>query len=290
MQQLLPKSVHPSNRGVAEENEISTLRLVHLYGHARRTEIARALWPTSSARMSEKMAQRTVGRLTFKRQLVDRTNILGGLSLVLAKDGAARLREWGVNAHAGGDLSSITGAQFCHRTLGTNYLIDRQLRGHSSYGEHAIANGQAPVSQHELERRFNKLPDGLVFFPGNSRGYTHEVLADWIEVEFSRKSYQELARILTLAWESGGWLNDAQTVILDRIVFVYDGRRGHETSITKALQRYLLARPHPDPNLVLSSIALARCKIRTPLVWCGHEEVHVSVPVGTEKIQLNVKT
>ena len=289
MQQLLPQSVRASNRAVAEDNEHSTLGLVHLYGHARRAEIARAIWPESSVRMAGKMAQRTVGRLLGRRQLVDIPNVLGGHSLVLATGGAARLRACGIDARAGGDMSSITGPQFSHRMLGTCYLIERQVQGHNSFGEHAIANGRAPVSRHELERRFHKLPDGLVLLPGVDRGYTGGLVADWIEVEASRKPDRELRRILALAWEAGAWLDDAHTVMLDRVVFVYDDRHGHEKSITNALQQYILARPPADPSLVLSSIALARCKIRTPLVWCGCEEVDGGTLLTSGKIRANVR-
>lgn len=64
-----------------------------------------------------------------------------------------------------------TGPQFCHRMLGTCYLIQRQVRGHTSFGEHLMATGQAPVSVRELECRFQKVPDGLVLLPGAERGY-----------------------------------------------------------------------------------------------------------------------
>jgi hypothetical protein len=288
MQQLPPKSVRPSNRAVAEENELGALKLVHLYGHARRTEIARALWPTSSAHMSEKMAQRTIRRLTGGKELVDRDNILGGHSLVLGRGGAARLRGWGINARAGGDMSSITGTQFVHRMLGTCYLIERQIQGHSSWGEHAIASGQAPVNRLELERRFDKLPDGLVLVPAVERGYTGGLVADWVEVEGSRKPYRELRRILALAWEAGAWLDDAHTVMLDRVVFVYDHRYDHETSITTALQQYILACPPAEPSLLLSSIVAARCQIRNPLVWCGYEEVDGNTLLGSGRLRADV--
>jgi hypothetical protein len=289
MQQLPPKSVHPSNRAIAEENELGALKLVHLYGHTRRTEIARALWPTASAHMSEKMALRTIGRLTGRKELIERDNILGGLSLVLGKGGAARLRDWGINARAGGDMSSITGTQFRHRMLGTCYLIERQIQGHSSWGEHAIGSGQAPVSRHELERRWHKLPDGLVLVPAVERGYADGLVADWIEVEgSSRKPDRELRRILALAWEAGAWLDDAHTAMLDRVVFVYDRRHSHETRITTALQQYMLARPPAEPSLLLSSIVAARCQIRNPLVWCGYEEVDGNTLLGSGRLRADV--
>src|SRR5712691_11465640 len=98
-------------------------------------------------------------------------------------------------------------------------LCKRQVQGHISYGEHAIASGLAPVSRRELEHRFLKVPDGLVLLPGDERGYAHGgLICDWIEVEWSRKPYQELKRILDVVWQSGAWLDDSHTVMLDRVV------------------------------------------------------------------------
>lgn len=279
------QSIRPSNRATADENELSVLKLTHDFGHVRRAEVARAIWPTSSTRMAEKMTQRTVRRLLGKSQLGEVPNILGGLSLILTKSGAARLREWDIDARQGGDMSSITGPQFYHRMLGTCYLIERQIRGHTSYGEHAIASGRAPARQDELERRFKKLPDGLVLVPGVERGYARGgLVAEWIEVESSRKPYQELRRILDVGWECGAFLDDARTIMLDRVVFVYNGRQGHEHPIAKALEQYILARRPDVPSVFLSSIALARCDIRTPLVWRGHEEIDSKVLLSAKKL------
>lgn len=268
------QSARPSSRATAENYELGVLNLTHDFGHVRRPEVARVIWPVSSPRMSEKMTQRTVRRLLDRSQLTEIPNILGGLSLVLTKGGATRLREWGIDARHGCDMPSITGPQFYHRMLGTCYLIERQIRGHTAYGEHAIARGRAPVRQGELERRFRKLPDGLVLVPGVERGFAHGgLVADWIEVESSRKPYQELRRILDVAWQVGVFIDDARTIVLDRVVFVYNGRQGHEQPILKALEQYILAHRPDVPSVFLSGIALARCNIRTPLVWHGHEEI-----------------
>jgi hypothetical protein len=289
MTQIPPDSIPRSSRDVAEENELSALKLVHSYGHVRRTEIACAMWPNSPAPMPTKMAQRTVRRLTRKNQLVDVPNILEGRSLLLAKNGAARLRAWGIDARRGGDMSSIMGAQFAHRMLGTCYLIDREVQGHNSFGEHAIANGQAPVSRHELERRFHKIPDGLVLLPAIDRGYAQGgLVADWIEVESARKSFKELSRILALVWQSGVWLDDSQSIMLDRVVFVYDQRQHHEETISKALARYMLAHPPGDPRLLLSGIAFARCKISAPLVWHGCDEVDGNALLDAGKLPVRI--
>jgi hypothetical protein len=234
------------------------------------------------------MAQRTVRRLTRKKQLVDVPNILEGRSLVLAANGAARLRACGIDARRGVDMSSIMGVQFAHRMLGTCYLIDREVRGHHSFGEHAIANGQAPVSRDELERRFHKVPDGLVLLPAIDRGYAHGgLVADWIEVESARKSYKELSRILALVWQTGGWLDDSRSIVLDRVVFVY-ARQHHEEAISKALARYMLAHPPGDLRQLLSGIAFARCKTSTPLVWHGCDEVDGNALLDAGKLRAGI--
>ena len=268
------QSARSSSRAIAENYELSVLNLVHDFGHVRRPEVARAIWPASSSRMSEKMTQRTVRRLLDRRQLAEIPNILGSLSLILTKGGAARLREWGVDARQGCDMSSITGPQFYHRMLGTCYLIERQLLGHTVHGEYAIASGRAPVRPSELESRFEKLPDGLVLVPRVERGYVSgKPVADWIEVESSRKPYQELRRILDVAWQAGAFMDDARTIVLDRVVFVYNERQRHELSIARALEKYTLDHRQEGGKTFLSSIVFVRCNIRTPLIWRGHEEI-----------------
>ncbi|HEY4211611.1 MAG TPA: hypothetical protein VGM84_09040 [Steroidobacteraceae bacterium] len=276
-----------SNHAIAEENELSVLKVTHVFGHTRRTEVARAIWSKSSARMADKMAQRTVRRLIDNRQLVDTPNTLGGHSLILARSGAARLRDCGIDAHQGGDMSSIMGPQFFHRTLGTCYLIHRQTQGHTVYGEHAIAIGQSFVGRQELERRFGKVPDGLVLV--SARDHEHipgRMLAEWVEVESSRKSFHELSRVLDVAWQLGGWLDDAQTVILDRVVFVYDQRQAHEQAIIQALQRYLPTQPPGNTRELLASVALARCRIRSPLIWGGCEEIDGRMLLDAGKLRM----
>jgi hypothetical protein len=89
-------------------------------------------------------------------------------------------------------------------------------------------------------------------------------------------------------WQSGAWLDDSHTVILDRVVFVYDHRRGHEKAIANALQRYVLTRPSDNWNVLLPSIGLARCKIRAPLVWCGNDEIDGATLLGSEKLPSGV--
>jgi len=257
----------------AEYNELRVLNLVREFGHVRRSEIARAVWPKSSPRVAKKMAQRTVARLLASGQLLEKPNALGGRSLVLAGRGAQRLRDWGIDAQDGYDLTSVAGPQFFHRTLGTRYLIERMARGHQAFGEYALSKGWGPIGRGELAERFSKIPDGIVLVPGKERGYDSTVLAaDWVEVESSYKPEEELERIFAVAWRVGSWLNTAETLLLDRVLFVYDARHRHENMILGSLKRYLAAHPDSNPDL-LSSIVLVRCSIDLPLVWRGYQEL-----------------
>lgn len=260
-------------RVIAERNELSVLELVRNYGHVRRSEIARAIWPESSELSAKLMTQRTITRILKKGLLLERPNALGGKSLVLGARGVAKLKEMGIDAQDGLDLSSVAGPQFFHRTLGTRYLIERAAQGHSAYGEYALSKGWAPVARTEFIERFGKIPDGIVTVPAQTRGYdTNAVVTDWLEVESSFKSPEELDRIFGIAWQTGAWLNSAESVMLDRVLFVYDSRQRHEHAIINALARYLKEHHTPNEQIILSSIILVRCEISIPLVWRKHEE------------------
>jgi len=263
----------PDNRFVAEQNDLAVLKLLRDFGHLRRSEIARGVWPNSSNAVAMKMANRTVHRLREKGYIQEKPNSLGGRSLVLAARGATWLQLHGVEAHDGYELSSVAGPHFYHRTLGTRYLLERAARGHKVFGEYALQKGFGPIGRGELNERFKKLPDGIVLAPGSERGYDSNVIAaDWVEVESSYKPEQELSKIFAIAWSVGSWLNAAETLLLDRVLFIYNSRQRHENTILRALQHYLEKHPATNPDL-LSSIVLVRCQVGLPLVWEGFQEL-----------------
>lgn len=263
----------PDNQLVAEQNELAVLKLVRDFGHLRRSEIARGVWPQSSHGVAAKMAQRTVKRLLKKGMLQEKANSLGGRSLVLTARGATELKSWGLEAQDGYELSSVAGPHFFHRTLGTRYLVERAAEGHQVFGEYALQKGFGPIGRGELADRFSKLPDGIVLTPGEERGYEPGVVAaDWIEVESSYKPEDELGKIFAIAWKVGSWLNAAETLLLDRVLFVYDSRHRHENMILSSLKRYCAKNPATNPDL-LTSVVLVRCEIGLPLVWKDYEEI-----------------
>lgn len=266
-------STRPNNQLVAEQNDLAVLKLVRDFGHLRRSEIARGVWPRSSLGVAEKMAKRTVRRLLEQGMLQEKPNSLGGKSVVLSARGAMRLRTYGLEAQDGYELSSVAGPHFFHRTLGTRYLIERAAHGEHVYGEYALQKNYGPVGRGELADRFEKLPDGIVLTPGQHRGYDPTLIAaDWVEVESSFKPENELAKIFAIAWQVGSWLNSAETLLLDRVLFVYDARHRHENMILSTLRRYLERNPVSSPDL-LSSIVLVRCDVGLPLVWHGYTEL-----------------
>jgi hypothetical protein len=278
-------SPRPDNRIVAYENEFKVLKLVRDFGHLRRVEVARGVWPHSSPGVAETMAQRTIARLTKSTELFETSNALGGMSLVLGRRGATRLRNKGTDADAGYDLSSVKGGQFQHRSYGTRYLIERIAKGHRAFSEYALSKGWSPITRDQLAARFRKVPDGLVLVPGPERGYNDTITAvDWIEVENTPKSGAELARILDVAWNIGECLDAAKTVILDRVVFVFDRSDHHERRIERALRTYLRAHPTKNEKLLLSSIVLCRCTVDFPFVWREHEEVDCGALLQTKTL------
>lgn len=261
-------------RDVAEANELSVLKFVRVFGHLRRTEIAMAVWPGSPPQSAKKMCATTVTRMLGKGLLVERPNILGSMSLALTGKGAAWLKLEELEANESGSLSSIAGPQFFHRTVGTCYLLEKARRGAEVFGEYSIIKGWAPVTRAEFSEQYRKNPDGLIVVPGNERGYAPSVsTVDWVEVESSYKPDADLEKIFAIAWQVGTWLDLKETILLDRVVFVYDLRQKHESAILTHLRRYLKEHPLDHAERVLSSIVLVRAKIATPLVWEGYEEV-----------------
>ena len=274
MQTLTNNSIRPDGRDVAETNELSMLKFVRAFGHLRRSELAMAVWPTSPSQSARRMCSTTATRMLCKGLLVERPNSLGGLSLALTGKGALRLKQEDLDANESGSLSSIGGPQFFHRTMGACYLLEKARIGASVFGEYSIIKGWAPVTRAEFSEQYRKNPDGLIVIPGKERGYSEKVTAvDWVEVESSYKSDEELEKIFAIAWQTGTWLDLKETVLLDRVVFVYDIRQKHENAILSHLRRYLKENPVDSSERVLSSIVLVRARITTPLVWLGFDEV-----------------
>lgn len=272
----MPRAYSPTEvdgRSVAEENEVDVLKAVRYFGHLRRTEVARAVWPRSSHRSAYLMAHRTVKRMLAKGYLLERSNTLGGVSLVLAARGVAKLRERDIASVEGYDMSSISGPQFFHRTVGTCFLIDRSRNDEMVFGEYAIHRNWAPVTLDAFKQVYRKIPDGITVAAGGARGYseTYRTL-DWIEVESAFKPEAELLKVIQLGLRLPEPVAHADKLVLDQVVFVYDTRQGHESRILRTLRAYLRAHPDANDPERLSHIVFARAHIDVPMQWHGVSE------------------
>jgi len=271
-------AMRPDNRIIAHQNELAVLKYLGLFAHLRYIEVGRAVWPHSTWKVAQQMAERTVARLIKDKALFQTRNKLGSYSILLTKSGVDRCRHLDMKAaHNTPDLFGVHGTQFAHRSYESRYLVERTAQGHHAFGSHAIAKSWAPINRQQSIDQHQKIPDGLVLVPGIERGYTsNEIqIADWIEVENSRKPYTELWSILDIAWKIGKFLDKAETVLLDRVVFVYDGAEPHRKRILNAVERYMRSHPTNNPAL-LSSIILCECRVSLPFIWHGHEEIPCS--------------
>ncbi|MCC5611791.1 hypothetical protein LC612_34930 [Nostoc sp. CHAB 5834] len=256
---------------MAVENEVKVLKVLRMFGHLRRQEIALAVWPRSSPTSAYVMACRTVSRMLKGGLVLDKSNSLGGNSLVLAAKGVAVLRNHHITAQEGYDLA-FDGPQFYHRTLGTCYLLEKAKAGAEVFGEFALLKDWAPVHKEILRERLRKLPDGLIAHPKGSFGYGEDIRpVDWIEVESSYKPYEEVKKALSVFMKSPE-LNKEGTVIFNRMVFVYNSRQKHEQQILRYIKQFLKEHSHLSADMVLPEIIFARCSVNFPFVWGGMAE------------------
>jgi hypothetical protein len=140
------------------------------------------------------------------------------------------------------------------------------------------------VSRAELSERFRKVPDGLATVPGQARGLDPSLrAADWTEVESSYKRASDLDRIWGVAYRVGEYLNDRDTVVLDRVIIVYDATQRHERMLLNHLERYIRAHPVSNTEGILDSIVLVNCNIGLPLVFKGYTERTVLDVLSTSR-------
>jgi hypothetical protein len=257
-------------------NDMAALSAIGLFGHLRRTEIAMAVWPASPQASAERMTSILLKRLLNARMIASAINATGTTSYHLTKKGVGLLRSYGSEIGDAGQLSSISGPQFYHRTLGTLYLLEkgREQDGIEVLGEYALLRGYGSISRKAISERFHKFPDGIVIRDARKRDYdfTGKVV-DWIEVESAYKSQENLDSILNIAWQAGGWLDLRESMLLDRIVFVVNRSQAHEKYIMSAIRRHIKDKPTEVVQHFLAGIVIARADVQQPLRWRGLEEV-----------------
>lgn len=264
-------SAGKNTRQTALDNEFKVLMAVRRFGHLRASEVGRAVWPHSRELTARAMADLTLKRMVAKSLLLKKPNSYGGASFLLSPAGCRHLRDADVSATEGYKLSPA-GPQFFHRTLGTNYLLDKQQAGFEVYGEYALLKGYAPVDLEYLRKKHGKLPDGLVVYAPEQAGTVGGVLlADWVEVESNFKDYDDVEHAFRLLLRSGE-LTQAGNLLLNKLVFVYDARQTHEARLKKYAARFLRENPGLSASVFLDAVTMARCTIGYPLKWGGAAE------------------
>jgi hypothetical protein len=255
---------------VAHKNEISLLALIHKFGHLRRDDIARALWPSSSATTARSMALKTIHRLIKARQLKATPNILGSYSYLLSWIGGNRLEMAGVDgAWKARQNLSVADRGFFHRALATRYLIEQQAAGYEVLGVHAIRRGLYGLKLNQLRDLFGATPDGLLFSKGTDRGLGPDTTTvAWVTVDSLYKPPAEIRKILEFTTKPDTWIDPAKKLLLDRVIFVQSTLNPHSLSLGNAIGSFVLENKLSDPG-VLSRIAIATCAVNRSCKWHG---------------------
>jgi hypothetical protein len=207
------------------------------------------------------------------RLLLERPNSLGGSSFVLSTKGSLLLNEK-LNAGAiGGHDVSPSGPQFFHRTIGTNYLLEKAREpGTEVFGEYALIRGWGPVKRDYAKLMFGKIPDGVIARPGEALGMrAGDWSCDWVEVESAFKPYEDVFKIFSMLRKSSQ-LNSEGTAFLDKVVIVYDEREKHELQLLKFLLRFIRENPSLGSFEITNSVVFVSCSLERPLSWRGFSE------------------
>lgn len=252
---------HRSGREQARLNELRCMRAVAHFGHLRIAELARAVWP--HARFGEQVARRTVARLVTQGLLLERRNALGSTSLCVTRSGAAWLELRGTPAQHTLDLSSVAGPTFCHRTLATRYLIERQLTGCQVAGEYRILRRELPFDIGGLTKALRRLPDGLVWH-GRADG---TVAVELVEQEAAPKARAEIERSLRAAEFVGVKLPGDAAFEVAGLAFVYDRDLNHARRLLLAASTLWAGRAERERVTLERRVRLVAVELREPLVW-----------------------
>jgi len=255
-----PKGTSPKAKAAAYR--VEALKALRHWGHLRCGDLAALLWPR--ARYGEQMAQRLMHRLESERgEVASRLNAIGTRSYVLTRRGAAALDVLNIAARHGLELCSVAGATFIHRAVGTAFGIAAAAHGFDVYGEHAIAQGIAPVSRDALATRFKKLPD-LLLVRGDK--------ATWVEVEASAKPMQELQACVRMASFVGQPLVSGSSLMLGALSFVFDATQGHAQRIARAARLQWSDVPKAQRDVLARRITLVHAELGPMLRWHGMRE------------------
>lgn len=264
----LSYSPQPSPLLQRRENIRRALLALHLFGHLRHTDLARLLWPASSASTRDQAASRLFSHLVRERFILRRINAFGTYSYVLGLRGAIHVgRSLDEGSRDGSVIAGIQGRTFFHRTLASTWLLDQLNQGNDVLTEFAINSNRYPITRQALTAKWRKLPDGLVLHQVADEGEEPIYLADWLETESTYKSLERRQRIMDMIWVLGRQLVDGQNVYLDRMVLLYTKDSGHEAMLVKSAALKWKEHGHQiaNPKELLGSVLMVRADASPPL-------------------------
>jgi hypothetical protein len=259
---LSPRTEAPKrmcSRARSEYNATQALKAVARYSHLRCSELSAAVFP--NAKYGLQMSQRLVRRLVAEGLLASRKNSLGSNSYVLTRGGAAYLEVRGYEARHGLDVSSVSGGTCRHSILCAQYCIAQEAAGYQAWHEYAIAQGLAPLTQHQLIESYGKLPDAIL---------TKGAKVWLVEVESAVKAIEILSKACGMAPRCGrGRLHPDVALDLEGIVFVFDDSLAHAVRIARAARSRWIDRCDADRKAFAQRITLCRVDLGLPLIWRG---------------------
>lgn len=273
----LPYVLHTSPFERHQQNLTRVLLGLHYFGYMRYAELARLVWPMSSAASRQANASRFFKQLCEEKVIHRCLNSIGTYSYVLTGKGAREVRKLiSVPAFDGTRITGVQGVEVYHRTLGTAWLVEQLIAGHEVLSEYAINSLAGEITRPKLNKQWGKLPDGLVLREvRDEAGQLLHVNVDWLEVESSYKSPAQRERLMEMAWSLGKQLLPDTPFFLDRIVFVYASTSRHESALVRSAVAKFEATRHEidDPKALLGSIVLAAVDASLPLRIRGFTEV-----------------
>ena len=216
-------------RLVALANENRVLRSLHRFGWLRTRDIAALCWtrwpskpadelvltPEAASSSALRMAQRTLKRMRQKRYVISVQAPDGSIVYTLAAAGVRKLRQIGVNAQSGKDMTRFSAAYFRHRCIANEVAISAICQGYRVSSDREISQGLSVCGESGFH---GKRPDVVV---RDGRYVT------FIEVEKSRKKVAEYKDFLN--WVSvmlrfrempAGEIKINQDVVLNRVICI----------------------------------------------------------------------
>jgi hypothetical protein len=181
-----------NTRLTAENNEITIIFCLHRFGWLKTRQIAALVWPKSADGGGYSMAQRTLRRLKLAHKVIPKLAPDGATIYALGRGGAKLLHDYEGLEHAKTTRDCMRSLPtYDHRALANDIAITWINKGNTTWTEHEIQAGRAPV---KVLR--GKIPDVLLDWSEQTIAADGEVVLAWVEVENSWKSNRDMDKLL----------------------------------------------------------------------------------------------